>query len=67
MQINDNTSFNDLYVEYTLDIKRLQDMLDSAQDDKTRTSVRKSIRNCKRMLERLVSDAKAAGVTQLGQ
>lgn len=57
----DNPSYRDLYIEYTLDIVRLRGMLDSAQDDKTRASIRKSIRNCKRMLDNLISDAAAAG------
>lgn len=57
----DNPSYRDLYVDYVLDIRRLRDMLDAEQDPKRKTSISKSISNCKRMLDNLIAESEAAG------
>ena len=54
-------TYEALYVEYTQDILRLNELLQTATDPKRVRSIRKSIKHCKQMLECLIADAEAAG------
>ena len=54
-------TYEALYVEYTQDILRLNELLQSATDPKHIRSIRKDIKQSKQMLEHVIAHAEAAG------
>jgi hypothetical protein len=61
MQIGNEPSYRDLYVDYTLHSMRLHSMLASETDHTTRLSIVASIAECNRMLDNLIELAEADG------